>query len=126
MLNTLVVYVHARRVNLILLVPVTTDDRIGLAGRNNSRDLVYDTLQDHNLLLSLALALPLSLHTPTSSSHREHLSSTDYLLPPTYHLNPYSTYLAQPNYPADDDDNYTQVISLARYPADDDDNHPKD
>lgn len=98
MLNTLVVYVYARRVNLILLVPVTTDDRIGLAGRNNSRDLVYDILQDRNLLFSLALALALSLHTPTSSSHREHLSSTDrYLLPTTYHLNPYSTYLAQPN-----------------------------
>lgn len=95
--NTLVVYVYARRVNLILLVPVTTDDRIGLAGRNNSRDLVYDILQDHNLLFSLALALALSLHTPTSSSHRKHPSGTEYLLHTTYHLNPYSTYLAQPH-----------------------------
>lgn len=75
--------------------------------------------------LSPSLFPSLSTYLPLPAIANIYPAQTTYLLPTTYHIYPYSTYLAQPNYPADDDDNYTQVISLARYPADDDDNHLK-
>lgn len=72
--------------------------------------------------LSPSLFPSLSTHLPLPAIANIYPAQTTYLLPTTYHLNPSSTYLAQPNYPADTTN--TQVISLARYPAEDD-NHLK-
>lgn len=60
----------------------------------------------YKTIISLSPRLSLS-HLPIPAIANIYPAQTTSYLPPRYHLNPYSTYLAQPDYPADDDDNYT-------------------
>lgn len=62
--------------------------------------------------LSPSLFPSLSTHLPLLAIANIYpAQTTSYLPPTTYHLYPYSTYLAQPsNYPADDDDNHLKNL----------------